>query len=236
MLHPLMLGALGAATAWGGALLAHRSLGASFARPGVLRLLSADAFLIEAAAVTVIAPVAGAMLAAGASSPPSQRRAILLAGAAFVGASLATALVASFRTGYPPILVFRGHLTLAIVACALAAFGALVGSFARNALDAAGVALAGSVIAAAALLVGGPATAGLSERAIDAGLLASPPVAIVSAAEIDLLRNAVFYRLSPVSHRHFTYPAWNTSALAYGAFAAGCVGLMTLRNHRQRGF
>lgn len=209
-------GSVVAAAAW--AVPVAASGARQMALPAALRSLAADAFLLEAAAVTVLAPIAGAALA-------DRRRMLAASVGGFVGISLLAALAASRAAGVPPGFALRGHIGLAIVTAALATLGALAASRLSNRLDAAALALTVSVVASLALLAGGPATAELCETAINAGLLASPPVAITSAAGIDLLRTDVLYQLAPVAHRRFAYPTWQMTAAAYGALAVACVAL-----------
>ena len=116
---------------------------------------------------------------------------------------------------------------------ALASFGALCAAIFVDVLDAAAAALLTVLVAAAGLIGSGPASADLTERAINAGLLASPVIAATAAARIDLLRSALLYQLSPIAHRRFEYPDWE-SVSAWYLLVAGCCLLMVwkLRRHR----
>lgn len=107
------------------------------------------------------------------------------------------------------------HATLAAAALASAAIGALSGRFFADVLDAA--AASGVIVLAAtfALLVAGDVAGGLPIAVIDAGLTASPLVAVASAADIDLLRSDTWYHASPIAHRSFSYPVWYHAAGSY---------------------
>jgi hypothetical protein len=191
---------------------------------GAFRIAAADALLFEAMLLAVAAPVAGVGLASVAG--------VARAAGAFTLLSLAAALAAALVTGAPLPLVIRGHATLAAVAFALGALGVLCATRLRDPLDAAGLAIVTSVVLSAAMLVAGPATAAWPQALVDAGLLASPPIAISSSAGLDLLRSAVLYELSPIAHRRFTYPAWQTASLTYTA-AALVFAIGTIRNRSQ---
>jgi len=47
-------------------------------------------------------------------------------------------------------------------------------------------------------------------------LIASPIVSAASAADVDLLRTDLLYRISPLAHGRFDYPAWFAPFLLYG--------------------
>jgi hypothetical protein len=194
-------------------------------QPAVLRMVASDAVVAALLLAVVLAPLAGVILG---------RTALFISLAAFVATSLTLALAASRHDGVPWMLPVRGHLALACVSAALAAVGALLAVWCRESLDAAGAAVALSVVAATAVLVTGPATADWTESTIDAALLANPLIAATAASDIDLLRSDLLYRLSPISHRRFTYPAWQATTAAYGLFAASCLSLAIVRT-RQKG-
>lgn len=209
-------GVAAVAAAWA-AVIASSGTGA-LAVPAGMRTLSSDAFLLEAGLAIVFGPIAGAALG-------PRRATLAVMTGSFAITSLGAALAAGAIAGLPATLAVRGHIGLAVVAAALVTLGALIASRTSDPLDAAALALALSVTASLALLAGGPATAELSERAIDAGLLANPLIAITSAGEMDLLRSDVLYQLAPISHRRFTYPSWQMTTAAYGALAAVCLAL-----------
>lgn len=188
---------------------------AQLALPAGIRIIASDAFLLEAAAAVVVAPVAGVALAA--------RRAEFLTGLLGVTTmSMLLASLASWQTGQSTGLVITGHAGFAAVTLALAGIGWVLAASLRDPLDAAGAAFVLSLTASVVILAGGPATAELSERTINAGLLASPLIAITSAGQMDILRGDVLYQLAPISHRRFSYPAWQTTTVTYGTLAAVC--------------
>jgi hypothetical protein len=73
-----------------------------------------------------------------------------------------------------------------------------------------------------ALLLSGAVAAELPTAIVDAGLVASPLVAIASAANVDILRDDTWYRVSPLAHRAFTYPAWSSATSSYAAVSVIC--------------
>jgi hypothetical protein len=91
----------------------------------------------------------------------------------------------------------------------------------RDTLDAAAVSLVVTVLAAGGVLVGGTAIADAPQRALEAGLLASPFVAAATAAQIDVVRLETFYQISPLAHMHVDYPSWQAACGWY--LAVGCV-------------
>ncbi len=114
------------------------------------------------------------------------------------------------------------HATLAAAALASAAIGALCGRLFADVLDAA--AASGVLVLAAtfALLVAGDVAVGLPTAVIDAGLTASPLVAVASAADVDLLRSDTWYHASPIAHRSFSYPMWYHAAGSYVFISLVC--------------
>jgi hypothetical protein len=207
--------------AWLGSILNHGSV----SQPAVVRMVAADAFVLETAAVILLAPIAGAA---------ATRRGLGLGLASFLFISFALATAASLVSGVSLALSIRGHLALAVVALALAAIGAAFAAFARNTLDAAAAALLVAVLSVVVLLAGGPRTADLTERTISTALLANPLIAVTAAAELDLLRSQVLYTLAPISHRRFTYPAWHVTAASYGTVALAALAFTFVRT-RQKG-
>lgn len=219
--------AIGVVAAWFAAMAFSNDVALAISQPAVARTLAADAFLAEVLLVIVAAPLTGVALF-------RQPKRLAIAGATFVALSFLVALAVSLHSGYPASLVVRSHAVLAVVGIALASLGTFARSTCGSELDAAGLALTTSVVAAAAILVGGPGTAELTERTIDAALLANPLIAITAAAEMDLLRSELLYTLAPVSHRRFTYPAWHVTTGTYGAIAL-CAFAFTFFGTRQKG-
>jgi len=203
--------------------------------PGVLGIVATDALVFEAILVTIAVPIAGASI--GSSSDGSVRatlRRLLMALSVFIGTSLIIGFGASRAGALDSIVLLQSRAALAATALALASLGALCAAIFVDVLDAAGAAVLAALVAAAGLIAAGPASAYLTERAINAGLLASPLIAATAAARIDLLRSAILYQFSPIAHRRFEYPDWG-SVLAWYLLVAGCclVGMAwKLRGYR----
>jgi hypothetical protein len=150
---------------------------------------------------------------------------------AFAASSAALGWATTGSTaGLPLLIISRATLWAATVA--LAALGAFCASSFSDPLDAAGCALAVALVVAAGVLVVGPAAAGAPTRVINAALLASPIVAITSAADIDILRGNLLYRLSPLAHIRFDYPAWQTAFGVYITVGCACFLAMSLNINR----
>lgn len=196
------------------------------ASPGVWRIVGSDALLIEAGLLALAAPLVGVALA----PTPGVFRRMVPPVAAFTSASLTATLVVASATGLTWAPALRSHATLAAVAVALAALGAFVRSRCDDLLDAAAASVTVSVALTGFLIAAGPATANWSQAVVDGGLLANPVIAIASAAGIDPLRGEALYQLSPIAHRRFTYPSWDTTLVTYTAAAALLV-LASLRTN-----
>ena len=112
--------------------------------------------------------------------------------------------------------VLVSHATLAVIGFALAALGGWLGSTLRDPLDAAAFSSGTALVAALGLFAAGPLAADLPTPIVNAALSASPIVSVASAADVDLLRTDLLYRLSPLAHRQFEYPAWYSPLLGYG--------------------
>jgi hypothetical protein len=120
--------------------------------------------------------------------------------------------------------VATSHLVLASVTLALAAFGALLGTFFRDPLDAAAVALCLAATAAYGVLVAGAPVGMMPGPVLKAALLASPVMSIASAAHLDLVRSDIWYQVSPLAHVQVDYPSWGAVCLSY--LAVGCTALL----------
>jgi len=73
-----------------------------------------------------------------------------------------------------------------------------------------------AVVAALGVFAAGPLATDLPTGVVNAALLASPIVSAASAADIDLLRTDVLYRISPLAHGRFDYPSWYSPLVLYG--------------------
>ena len=169
------------------------------------------ALLWEAAAVAIIAPLAGVALA-GRGFRGLRRATIALALLGGVSASYAV-LVARV----PWETAMAAHLTLGTAAVALAMLGAWCGSTFRDPLDAGACSVAAALIATCGLFSLGSLSADLPTPVVNAALLANPIVAVASAADIDLLRFEFLYQISPIAHRRFDYPAWYLAVACFSS-------------------
>ena len=135
--------------------------------------------------------------------------------AAALGASVAWTLVSLgwSRAAWP---AFVSHATLWVIGVALAALGGWVGSVCRDSLDAAALSVGASLVAALGVFAAGPLAADLPTRVVNAALMVSPIVSTASAADVDLLRTDVLYRISPLAHGRFDYPSWYSPLALYG--------------------
>jgi hypothetical protein len=206
--------------------------------------LNADALVLQTVFVVIGAPLAGVAVAASRlrklvvinraetlRSLWSIAWAIGTGVTVFAATSAVLALAVMGTTAGLPLLIIS-RATLWAATLALAALGAVCASSFSDPLDAAGCALALAFVVAAGVLVVGPAAAGAPTSVINAALLASPIVAIASAADIDILRGDVLYRLSPLAHIRFDYPAWQTAVGIYVTVGFACFTAMALNINR----
>ena len=203
--------------------------------PGVFAIVATDALVFEAILVTIAAPIAGAAIGASADGSTSTTlRRLLVALAVFIGTSFLFGSAVSRAGALDAVVLMQSRVALAATTLALASVGALCAAVFANVLDAAGAAVLAALVAAAGLIGSGPPSADLTERAINAGLLASPVIAATSAARIDLLRSAALYQLSPIAHRRFEYPDWVSVSVWYLSVAGCCLIAMAwkLRGYR----
>lgn len=169
--------------------------------------------ILESAVLVVAAPLCGVALAA------RRFRGAALAAALFAMALLVSAAGTIVLQGSPSAgarLVLVSHVTLAVIGLALAAFGGWVGVSFRDPLDAAAVSAGTALVAALGLFAAGPMAADLPTAVVNAALSANPLVAAASAADVDLLRTDLLYRVSPLAHRSFDYPSWYSPLAVYG--------------------
>jgi hypothetical protein len=169
--------------------------------------------LWEAAALVLIAPLAGVALA-GRDFRGLRGPVIVLA--LLGGVSAASATVVAH---VPWQTVMATHLTLGAAAIALAMLGAWCGSTLGDPLDAAACSMAVALIATCGLFSIGSLSADLPTPVVNVALLANPIVAVASAANIDLLRFEFLYQISPIAHRRFDYPTWYLAAFYFSLVA-----------------
>lgn len=210
--------------------------GALLSSPSVRRGLAADALLYTAGAVVLVAPLIGVAVAdarpaeawpgSGALAPRAVARRIVTAVLSLVMVSGVLTACAWGATGETAAFVVTSHAAMAAIVLSLAALGALCRTCVRDELDAALFALLAAAVLGGGLLLAGPMTGDLPASARDAALLASPFVALVSAAHIDILRMGALYQISPLAHVTSNYPAWTTTVVTYLGtallLAAGC--------------
>ena len=203
--------------------------------PGILAIVATDALVFEAIMVTIAAPIAGASIASSSDrSGGTTLSGLLLALLAFISTSLIIGLGAAQAGALDVIVLVQSRVALAATTLAMASLGALCAAIFVDVLDAAGAALLTALVAATGLIGSGPAGADLTERAINAGLLASPVIAATSAARIDLLRSAALYQLSPIAHRRFEYPDWGAVSASYLLVAGTCLIAMAWKRRGYR--
>jgi hypothetical protein len=169
--------------------------------------------LWEAAALVLIAPLAGVALA---GRDFRGLRGLVIVLALLGGVSAASATVVAH---VPWQTVMATHLTLGAAAIALAMLGAWCGSTLRDPLDAAACSMAVALIATCGLFSIGSLSADLPTPVVNVALLANPIVAVASAANIDLLRFEFLYQISPIAHRRFDYPTWYLAAFCFSLVA-----------------
>ncbi len=170
--------------------------------------------ILESAVLVVAAPLCGVALATRRCRG-GWLAAMLFAITLAISAVLTIASRAWVAEAVRTTLI--SHATLAVTGFALAALGAWLGSALRDPLDAAALSTGAAIAAALGLLALGPLGADLPTTIVNAALAASPIVANASAANVDVLRTDLLYRISPLAHRRFDYPTWYAALALYGA-------------------
>jgi hypothetical protein len=169
--------------------------------------------ILEAAILVVAAPLCGVALASRRFRD-SRRAAALFVTLLAASAAGTLAIGGWSRDALPGVLL--SHATLVVTGLALAALGGWLGSTFRDPLDAAALSTGVALVAALGLFALGPLGSDLSTGIVNAALSASPIVSVAWAADVDLLRIDLLYRISPLAHRQFTYPVWYSPLLWYG--------------------
>jgi len=168
-----------------------------------------QALLIEALAAVVVAPLLGVTV-------PSMRARLIAVGV-FVSASFIVNVFVNRATTMGMLeSAVAVHVTLGGAILALAAIGAVCRAMCDDALDAIAVSVMAGVAAAFGVFSLGALAADMPTPLLNLLLAANPVVAVASAANIDVFRGALLYRLSPIAHREFQYPAWQWAAAIYG--------------------
>ena len=181
-----------------------------------------NALLYSAACAVVAAPLAGVAVAVRARGALEITRQIGILTGIFCAVS---AVLTAARLGTEPgaiEFVATSHAVLASATLALAALGALLGSFFRDPLDAAAIGVGLAVTAAFGVLVAGAPVAEMPAPLLKAALLVSPVMTVATAAHVDLVRSDLWYQVSPLAHIRLEYPDWITVCGTY--LLAGCAG------------
>lgn len=186
--------------------------------------------ILESAVLVVVAPIAGVVLVT------RRLRGVIPTAALFAVALLVSAAAMIASSGSPAAamwFVLTAHVTLGLIGLALAALGVWLGSVCRDPLDAAALGVGGALVAALGLFAAGPLASNLPTTILNAALSANPIVATASAADIDLLRFDLLYRISPLAHGSFEYPSWYAPLALYGGLLIAS-GVATARISRKR--
>lgn len=168
--------------------------------------------ILEAAILVVAAPLCGVALAARRFRGAGPAAALFLAA---LSVSALWTIVAQGWSGAGGTALMA-HTTVGVIGLALVALGGWFGSVCRDALDAAALSVGVALLAGFGIFAAGPLAADLPTPIVNAALLASPIVSAASAADVDLLRMDLLYRISPLAHGRFDYPAWFAPLAAYG--------------------
>ena len=222
--------------AWAAVLVTRKAWPLGAAPHQTRSQVSAEALLLESLLVVVAAPLAGVAFALqgldadhlvhhnarGHSAFGSTCRIAVPLAAGSVTLAMTSAIAAWVVLGESADshwAIVRSHVALGLVSLAVAAVGSFSASLAADPLDAAAWALLLSVLSAVGVLAAGPGIAEVPTSAINAALQASPVVAIASAADFDLLRTDLVYRVSPLAHLRTDYPTWLGTSALYGGLA-----------------
>jgi len=189
--------------------------------------------LMEAALLVLWAPVLGLLTASRV-----MRRGVVLVNAWQLSRALAIrislvslasiAVVLAMRTTMSVSVLGVSHLMLWTAAFTFAMVGAACLPLCREPLDGAACAVAISCIGALMLFAAGPILDSVPAWLVNAALTINPVAATAAAADIDLWRTDLLYRLSPIAHRDIASPALSTTFATYG-LAAGSLLFLTAR-------
>ena len=157
-----------------------------------------DVLLVEAIIAVAIAPVIGLAI-----------RSLRVQGALLVGFTVLSSVMHSPAAG----------VTLGAGAFALAGLGAWCRAVCADRLDGIGIGVLVALSIGFGVFAAGALAADLPTSLLNVLLITNPIVATASAAGVDIFRGAVLYELSPIAHREFQYPAWQSSALIYACVA-----------------
>lgn len=197
---------------------------------------ASDALLHTSWLLVIAAPLTGVARAASLRLQPRRGAAVVasLAVSVFVAVAVSAVLTLAGLGVQAAAFVASSHAVMAAVGLALAGFGALLGTVLEDELDAAAASLAVALLAGGGVLFAGTLT-GVAPRPIVDGLLAASPfVAMASAANVDVLRLDLFYRISPLAHLGVEYPAWYAAGAGYAVIATVCCTGVCLYNRASR--
>jgi hypothetical protein len=189
----------------------------------------AQVLLVEAISVVVVAPALGVAI--------RSLRVRIAALSILIGLSMMSLWI----TGGLPATAFHAvtaaHATIGAAALALASIGALCRAACDDPLDAVGLtAIIGTVGGFGVFLLGDFAAL-LSTPVLNSALAANPIVATASAVNIDIFRSVPLYQFSPIAHREFQYPAWQSAAVLYSCVAiVASLAAARAQSTRHRGF
>ncbi|MGE3578394.1 MAG: hypothetical protein AB7I25_08035 [Vicinamibacterales bacterium] len=130
------------------------------------------------------------------------------------------AVVSVMAGSAAPGVWLPAHGLLAVTAAAVLAARSVADRLWPHPLDAAGLTLIAVVAVLGGALALGPALPPVPVWLIDTLLRANPAVAVTATAGVDLLHSDLFYRLAPVAHWQFEYPATGESLALFGGAAA----------------
>jgi hypothetical protein len=189
--------------------------------------VNADALVLESIAIVIAAPLVGVMAVhRGLIGGGRIARACGTIAVAFVLGAVVSCVAlqpaAHLTALLPP------YSTLLLAALAMCSIGAAAAAWLDHPLDAAAFGLAVSLALGLGLFAAGPLLDGAPLALVNAALLASPVVAVASAADIDLLRGDPLYRFSPIAHSQFDYPAWPAACATYAAIAVVCFAFLVM--------
>jgi hypothetical protein len=205
--------------------------------------LQTDILLVESVLIVIVAPLAGVALAHWRRTPArvgivnvpcrSDRRVAwsvamwLFAGVALFAALSATVAVAVLGAMSSSFArpVAHSHATLSAAALALGSVGVLSATAVDDPLDAVAAASACSALLGGSIFFFGPLLTDLPTPLLNIGVLVNPIVAIAAAADLDIFRMEALYRLSPLAHLRFDYPAWTTPIIFFVMLAVSSLGV-----------
>jgi hypothetical protein len=183
----------------------------------MLRTLTDNWIVIEAALATVPAPLAAVALARRTRSAAAGVWVFIACDVLFAAACGA---ISRFQpAGATWATIAQTQAVVASAVLGLGAVGACASALFSDVLDAAGVSLALVLVLSGGVFVAGGPLADWSAGVLNAALVASPIVSAAAAANIDLFRSAFLYEHSPIGHRLFAYPSWYAASGLYLATA-----------------